>query len=149
VKFRGRLETRGRGHVVRLPFDAREELGAVRAPVRATVNGHAFRTTTMRYGGIDYIGLNRQVRQEAGVRPSDTFAVELERDTQPREADVPPELELAFAGDATAKAAFEKLSYAHRKEYARWIGEAKRAETRGRRLAKAVVMLRAGVRTPG
>ena len=149
MTFEGRLETRGRGHVVRLPFDVREELGAVRMPVRVTINGHAFRTTTMRYGGVDYIGLNRDVREAAGVRSGDTFPVELETDTQPREIDVPAEFERALAKDTAARAAFEKLSYTHRKEYAGWVAEAKRAETRARRLERALAMLREGVRTPG
>jgi hypothetical protein len=149
VTFEGRLETRGRGHVVTLPFDVREELGAVRMPVRVTINGHAFRTTTMRYGGVDYIGLNRDVREAAGVRSGDTFPVELETDTQPREIDVPAEFERALAKDTAARAAFEKLSYTHRKEYAGWVAEAKRAETRARRLERALAMLREGVRTPG
>ena len=44
---------------------------------------------------------------------------------------------------------FEKLSYTHRKEYCRWIAEAKKEETRLNRMAKAVEMLRGGVKTPG
>jgi uncharacterized protein YdeI (YjbR/CyaY-like superfamily) len=50
--------------------------------------------------------------------------------------------------DPEAARAFEGLSYTHRREYARWIAEAKRAETKERRLAKAARMLRDGVRTP-
>ena len=65
---RGRSEARGGGHVVALPFDAKEVFGRVRAPVRVTINGHVFRTTTMRYGGVDYIGLNREVRDGGRCR---------------------------------------------------------------------------------
>jgi hypothetical protein len=149
VRFEATLVARGRGHVVALPIDVREELGAVRVPVSVTVNGHAFRTTAMRYGGVDYIGLNREVREAAGVYSGDTITVALERDTERREVGVPPGLAKVLAKDAPARAAFERLSYTHRKEYARWIAEAKREETRERRLAKAVEMLRTGVRTPG
>ena len=149
MRFEARLERRGRGCVVALPFDAREKLGAVRVPVRITISAHTFRTTTMRYAGVDYIGLNREVRDAAGVNAGDTLTVELEHDTETREVDVPSELAEALEKNAAAEAAFEKLSYTHRKEYARWIAEAKREETRRRRLAKAVEMLRAGIRTPG
>jgi hypothetical protein len=149
VRFEATLESRGRGHVVALPFDAGKVFGKVRAPVRATIGEHTFRTTTMRYGGVDYIGLNREVRDAAGVAPGDDLVVELEPDTKPRDVTVPPELERALARDAAARKAFDSLSYTHRKEYARWIAEAKREETRSRRLGKAVEMLRAGVRTPG
>jgi len=149
VRFEATLERRGSGHLVALPFDAREAFGRVRAPVRATVAGHAFRTTTVRYGGVDYIGLNREVRQAARVGPDDRFEVELEPDTEPRVVDVPRDLTAAVGRDARAEATFESLSYTHRKEYARWITEARREETRARRLEKAVVLLRDGVRTPG
>ena len=66
----------------------------------------------------------------------------IELDTEPREVDVPADLEAAL--DAEAKAAFERMSYTHRKEYAEWIEEAKRPETRERRVAKAVEMIREG-----
>ena len=42
-------------------------------------------------------------------------------------------------------AVFEKLSYTNRKEYCRWISEAKREETRRMRLAKSIEMLENGV----
>jgi hypothetical protein len=149
VTFSATIEARGRGRVIALPFDARETLDAARAPVQVTINGHVFRTTTMRHGGVDYIGLNGGVREAAGISAGDTVDIELERDTSPREVDVPPELERALRRHRAAKQAFEQLSYTHRKEYVRWIAEAKREETRERRLVKAVEMLRAGVRTPG
>jgi uncharacterized protein YdeI (YjbR/CyaY-like superfamily) len=66
----------------------------------------------------------------------------------PRDVDVPPELAAVLERDAEAARAFEKLSYTHRKEYARWIAEAKRAETKQRRIATVAEMLRKGVRTP-
>ena len=149
MRFEATLESRGSGHVVALPFDTRDTFGKVCAPVRASIGGRTFRTTTMRYDGTDYIGLNREVREAAGVGPGDTFTIELEADTQERVVQVPPELARALAADTTAKAAFETLSYTHRKEYARWIADAKREETRSRRLGKTMEMLRAGVRAPG
>ena len=68
--------------------------------------------------------------------------LDLELDIDPREVDVPADLEAAF--DDEARAAFEQMSYTHRKEYADWIEEAKRSETRERRIAKAVELIRAG-----
>ena len=148
MRFSAAVEGRGSGHLVALPFDAREAYGRVRAPVTVTVRGHAFRTTTMRYGGVDYVGLNREVREAAGIAAGEMTTFEVVLDTGPREVEVPVELELALEADSAARAAFDKLSYTHRKEYARWIAEAKRNETRARRVARAVEMLRAGVQTP-
>ena len=144
------MEARGGGgYALPLPFDAREAFGKVRAPVRVTIREHSFRTTTMRYGTVDYIGLNRQVRDAAGIGDGESLTVEMELDSEPRDVDVPVALSRALEQNHAAKAAFAGLSYTHKKEYARWISEAKREETRKRRVAKAVVMLRDGVRTPG
>jgi hypothetical protein len=149
VRFRASVESRGSGHVVALPFNARDAFGRVRAPVRVTVRGHTFRTTTMRYGEIDYVGLNRETRDAAGVSAGNEVSIDIELDLEQREVDIPPELASALGHDAAARQAFDGLSYTHRKEYARWIIEAKREDTRARRLAQAVEMLRTGVRTPG
>ena len=50
----------------------------------------------------------------------------------------------ALAADPQAKAAFDALSFTHRKEYARAIAEAKREETRDRRVAQTLEKLREG-----
>jgi hypothetical protein len=118
--------------------------GAKRFPVVATVNGYTWRTTVTRMRGEFLLGLNRAVRGEAGVDVGDTVEVELELDTAPRQVQVPEALAKALAGDSVARAAFDRLAYTHRKEYARWIDEAKRDETRQRRVAQALEMLRQG-----
>jgi len=116
--------------------------GAKRFPVVATVNGHTWRTSVVRMGGEYLVGLNREVREAAGVQAGDTIELELELDTKPREVEVPPALGAALAADNEARAAYEKLSYTHRKEYARWVADAKRDETRERRIAKTIEELR-------
>jgi hypothetical protein len=120
--------------------------GAKRFPVRATVNGYSWHTTVTPMRGETLLGLNRQVRESAGVKVGDTVDVAIELDTAPREVDVPEALAGALAGDPAAKAAFEALSFTHRKEYARWIGDAKRQETRDRRVTQTLEMLREGKR---
>ena len=118
--------------------------GAKRFPVVATVNGYTWRTTVTRMGGEFLLGLNRAVREDAGVEAGDTVEVKLELDTAPREVEVPEALANALAEDPKARAAFDRLAFTHRKEYARWINEAKRDETRQRRVAQALEMLRQG-----
>jgi uncharacterized protein YdeI (YjbR/CyaY-like superfamily) len=97
---------------------------------------------------VSLIGFNKGLRQPAGIEIGDEVVVELERDDEPREVDVPPVLEHALAGDPLAAAAFDALSYTHRREFAEWIAQAKRNEARERRAAKAVEMLKAGRRLP-
>ena len=118
--------------------------GAKRFPVVATVNGYTWRTTVARMGGEFLVGLNRAVREGAGVQAGDQVEVELELDAAPREVEVPRALADALAADGEAREAFDRLAYTHRKEYARWIEEAKRDETRPRRVAQALEMLRQG-----
>jgi hypothetical protein len=138
----------GERPTVVLPFDAKQRYGKTRAPVRGTVNGAAFRTTVAVYSGVHLIGFNKEVRERAGVEIGDEVTVELERDDEPREVDVPPELEQALAASSEARATFEGLSYTHRREYAEWIGEGKRPDTRQRRAARALEMLETGRRHP-
>jgi uncharacterized protein YdeI (YjbR/CyaY-like superfamily) len=57
---------------------------------------------------------------------------------------VPEALARALSAEPDARDAFEALAFTHRKEFARWIAEAKREETRDRRVAQAVEMIRAG-----
>jgi hypothetical protein len=118
--------------------------GARRFPVRATVNGYSWRTTVATMRGESLVGLNREVRTAAGVEAGDAVEVVLELDTEPREVDVPEALASALAADGTARAAFDALSFTNRKEYARWITEAKRPETRDRRVTEALERLRQG-----
>ena len=118
--------------------------GAKRFPVRATVNGYGWRTTVTRMRGEFLLGLNREVREAASVRAGDTVEAAIELDTAPREVEMPEALASALAGDPAANAAFQALAFSHRKEYARWVADAKRQETRDRRVTRALEMLREG-----
>jgi hypothetical protein len=138
----------GERPLVEVPFDVKERFGRARAPVRGTIDGAAFRTTVAVYGGRYYLGFNEELRERAGIVIGDEVEVTLELDREPRTVDVPPALAAALEKDSKAKAAFDGLSFTHRNEYARWIAEAKREETRTRRLEQAVAMLRDGVRHP-
>ena len=143
-RFETELVGEGSAVIAHVPEDVMDRLGGRRVPVVATVNGHSWRTTTAVYGGVAMIGLNKSVRAAAGVAVGDRVTVELERDDRPREVDVPEELAVAFANDVAARETFNSLAYTHRREYAEWIAEAKRPETRERRVARALEMLRAG-----
>jgi hypothetical protein len=146
LRLRTTLEPRGPAAAVILDDEQVAAIGegAKRFPVAATINGYTWRTTVVRMHGEFMLGLNRAVREAAGVEAGDTVDVEIVLDAAPREVEVPPALADALAGDDEARAGYERLSYTHRKEYARWIEEAKREETRDRRLAQALERLRQG-----
>jgi uncharacterized protein YdeI (YjbR/CyaY-like superfamily) len=99
--------------------------------------------------GGHVLGVTKALLAEAGIAQGDTVSVELARDDEPRTIEPPADLAAALAAAPEARSMFAGLSYTHRREYVRWIEEARRAETRTRRVGKAVELLRDGVRTPG
>jgi Bacteriocin-protection, YdeI or OmpD-Associated/Domain of unknown function (DUF1905) len=143
-RFRAALQEAGRGggRWLEVPFDPREVFGEARPAVAGTLNGTPFRGRLSVYGGKTYLGLNKQIRDAAGIDVGDDVDVVLDRDEGPREVEIPDALLAALERDSAAKAAFDKLAFTHRKEYARWIAEAKKEETRERRVAKALEMLK-------
>ena len=150
MKFTGTLieANDSGGRWVECPFDAATEFGQARPPVVGTVNGRPYRTRLMRYGGKTVMGFTKEIRAAAGIELGGELLIEIELDPAPREVDVPEELAQALASDAPARAAFESLAFTHRKEYAQWIAEAKRPETKGRRVAKTLRMLVEGTKHP-
>src|SRR5947199_7457480 len=132
VRLTATLVPRGPAAAVVLDAEQVEAVGegAKRFPVVATVNGYTWRTSVARMGGEFLVGLNRQVRNAAGVQAGDPVDVTLELDREPREVELPPELAEALAADAETEAKFQSLAFTHRKEYARWVADAKREETR-------------------
>jgi hypothetical protein len=144
-RFTVALERTGKtGTYFEVPFDVREAFGRARQPVKVTIGGHTYRSTTAVYGGRYYLVVNRAVKAATGVDAGDTVDVTLEPDTEPREVDVPDDLARVLADDEAASAAFDALSFSHRREYVDWIEEAKRPDTRRRRLEKTVALVRDG-----
>jgi len=146
VHFKTQLQPRGQACAVILD-DAQVAAvgeGAKRFPVVATINGYTWRTSVTRMGGEFLLGLNREVREGAGVDTGDEVDVAVELDAAPREVEVPEALATALAADPEAQASFDRMAFTHRKEYARWIADAKQEQTRQRRLGQALEMIRAG-----
>lgn len=142
-RFQTTLQVEGRtATFFEVPLDVPAIFGRARPPVRVTIGGHTYRSTVAVYGGRYFVPLNRQNREAAGVAAGEKVTVELEADTEERTVELPEALRAALDGDEAARAAFDSLSYSHRKEYADWILEAKREETRQRRIAKALDRLR-------
>jgi hypothetical protein len=143
LRLRAVLEPRGPAAALVLSDDqVRALAGDVKAPpVRVTVNGHTFRGRVGRRGGEALVGFSRAQREACGVEPGDTVEAELALDDAPREVDVPQALAAALDDDPAARAAFDALAYTDRKELARGVAEAKRPETRARRLAAALARL--------
>jgi hypothetical protein len=119
--------------------------GGNRPPVTITVNGYTYRTTAVRMGGRFLVPLSAENRTAAGLAAGDDISVEIALDTAPREVELPADLESAM--DQTARTAYDGLSYTHRKEWVRWVEDAKKPETRAARIEKTVAGLREGKKT--
>ena len=129
------------GHAVVVPKEVATTFTSKRPPVLAQVNGVEYRSRLMVYGGKSYLGLRKDLLRELGVDVGDQVEIELAEDHQERVVVEPPELTQALAANATAKAAYDKLAFTHRSEYARWIDEGKKPETRADRVAKTIKRL--------
>jgi len=140
------LQPRGPAAAVVLTDEQVQTLGAATKtpPVSVTVNGHTFAGRVGRMGGENLIGFSKAVREACGVKAGDEVEVEIVLDEGPREVELPPALASALDAEPELRARYESLAYTHRKELARSVSEAKREETRERRLAEALSRLREG-----
>ena len=151
-KFKARIEsaTVGTGGAcIYFPYDVEKEFGTKgRVPVKATFDGVSYSGSLVKYGAPQHmLGILKAVREQINKGPGDTVDVTIEKDDSERTVEVPAEFEKLLKKEKLWTA-FDKLSYTHKREYVRWITEAKRDETRANRIAKSVEMLRSGIKTP-
>jgi hypothetical protein len=136
------------GAYVAVPDDVLGQLGG---KARGRVRGHfgevEFRSSLAAMGGgRACVGVHKATRVAAGVDFGQAVRVELDRDEEPRPVWVPVELAEALGQDSALQAAFDAASPSRQREWAGSVGEAKRDETRRRRVARIVDELR-GVRS--
>ena len=130
---------------IEVPLDVEEVFGTRgRVPVKVTVNGLTYRSSMSPMGGCHVIPVRRDRAEAAEVRAGDRVSVAVERDTAARVVRPPPELARALAKNKAAKAAWDRCSYTHKREYADSIREAKKDDTRARRVRKAIEVLSSG-----
>lgn len=143
-RFTGVIESaRGGGAVILVPPETATALGGIKQMrVIGTVNGVEHRSSTMPYRGALYLGVHRATREAAGVSVGDEVSVVVSRDGSPRVLEVPPEMQAALAAEPDLRARFEALSFTRRRELADPVAEAKRPETRAKRVDAALDRLR-------
>jgi Bacteriocin-protection, YdeI or OmpD-Associated/Domain of unknown function (DUF1905) len=149
-KFKAKIEAGdGGGAYVLFPFDTEVEFATSgKVPVEATLDGVPYKASLMTCGGSRHmLGVLKAIRQQIGKGPGDMLDVEVWKDEGSRTLEVPAPFEKLLKREGLLPF-FAGLSYTHRREYCRWVAEAKKEETRLKRLKKAIEMLRNGVRTP-
>lgn len=125
-----------------LTFDPKPVFGKVRAPVKVTLNGYTYRSTIAAMGGPPCIPLRRSNREAAGLEGDETIDVRLDLDTAVREIKPPADLVRALKSAPPAWDRWRELSYSHQREHVEAIEEAKKPETRARRIAAAARVVR-------
>jgi Bacteriocin-protection, YdeI or OmpD-Associated/Domain of unknown function (DUF1905) len=135
------LSAQSGGHAVVVPKDVAATFSSKRPLVLAHINGVEYRSRLMIYGGQCYLGLRKDLLRQLDVAAGDRVEIELAEDHEERVVVEPPELIQALADNPAARAAYEKLPFTHRNEYARWIDEGKKPETRADRVVKTIKRL--------
>ena len=125
-----------------LPFDTRDVWGRAKVPVKVTINDYTWDSTVGNRGGQQYIVVNAEARKKAGVKAGDFVSITLEPDAEKRDIEAPIPLQRALGAKLTQK--LNALSFTHKKEFVVWYSEAKKEDTRARRVEKMKQMLSAG-----
>jgi Domain of unknown function (DUF1905)/Bacteriocin-protection, YdeI or OmpD-Associated len=144
--FKVKLTPRGPGGAwtfMIIPFDCAAAFGSkARIPVAGTINGFAFRNSLMPEGdGTHAMMVGKELQAGAKAAPGDTVTVVMSVDREERRVEVPPELQAVLDKNKKAAESFTKLSPSHRKEFAEWVGGAKKEETRLDRAARSVPLI--------
>jgi hypothetical protein len=127
---------------IAVPFDAAKVWGTPgRIAVKGTINGFPYRTNIQPMDGRHLLTFNKQLQAGAKARAGDMVSVVMQRDSDERTVEIPPELGRLFRKEKEAKTLWSKLAFTHRKEFAQWISGAKQKDTRERRAAKAIAMI--------
>ena len=139
--FRATIVRDGSACYIPLTFDPKAVFGKIRAPVKVTLNGHTYRSTIAAMGGPPCVPLRKSNREAAGLDGGETLNVRLELDADPRVVEPPADLVRALKKASGAWDGWRQLSYTHQREHVEAIEEAKKPETRVRRIENAVRMV--------
>lgn len=149
IRFTGIIKQAGQANAafVEFPLDVWEVFGKKgQIKIKAFIDENAsYRGSLVKMKTECHIlGLTQEIRKKISKTFGDEVSVEIWEDLEERVVDVPEDVQLIFEKNQEAKALYDKMSYTHRKEYMRWISEAKKPETRERRKIKLIEMILAG-----
>ena len=146
MRFRTTIQQGGKTATgIQVPEQVVEALGSGKRPaVKVTINGYTYRSTVAVLGGRYMVGVSAEHRTGAGVAGGDEVDVDLELDTAPREVSVPADFAAALDAEPAARRTFDDLSYSNKSWHVLQVEGAKTDETRQRRIARSVGILKQG-----
>lgn len=132
------------------PFDVFELYGAKgQVKVKVTYDGVPYQGSLAKMGtDCHWLLVRKDIRKLIGKNAGDTVKVTVQRDLEERMVDMPDELIALLAEHPPLQQFFDQLSFTNRKEYARWISDAKRPETKAKRLVETLEKLQLGKKNP-
>ncbi|MEP2773830.1 MAG: YdeI/OmpD-associated family protein [Fulvivirga sp.] len=138
------------GAWVNIPFDVKEVFGTSgQVKVKAHFDGHEYRGSIANMGtGSHILIVRKDIREAIGKQPGDNVKVEIKKDTDKRSFEMPSELQNLLGENKRLAEFYDSLSYTNRKEYAHWIGTAKRPETKEKRVQETKTRLSKGIKNP-
>ena len=135
-------DSAGAGAYVHFPFDLKDTFGVGNlVPLVATIDGLEYRGSLAKMGRGPILIVLKEIRERLGKSRGDTVQVSVRLDTAPRTID-PPEDLLSHLREQGLEEPFTRMAVTHQREYVRWIEEAKRPETRQRRVLQTAEKLR-------
>jgi hypothetical protein len=135
----------GGGAFVEIPFDVEKAFGSKKPKVKAMIEGVSYRGTLVRMGTECHLLLIlKSIREQVGKTFGDEIQVSVESDSEPRVVEMPSDFARALKKEKSAQAYFKSLSYSHQREYVNHIMEAKREETRAKRIDRTIEILKQG-----
>ena len=151
VQIQSRYSARGGGAGVVFPYDVEQEFGTKgKVPVKSTLDGAPYTGSLINCGASGHmLGVLKAFASRSAKAPetqSTSWSGRMKRREPSR---CPRPNSRRFMKKEGLLAGFEKLSYTHRKEYCRWITEAKKEETRQRGWKRPSRCSGRGVKTPG
>jgi len=145
VTFATTVAASGNNTGIVVPDEAIDQLAAGKRPsVVVNVNGYEYRNTVAVMGGKYMIGISAAIREATGLKGGDPIRVSLTVADTPREVNVPADFAAALAAEEVVGAFFARLSNSLQRYHVDNVNAAKTAETRQRRIEKAVSLFRAG-----
>ena len=131
----------GRNTGIRVPPELLEEWGVgKRVPVIVNVNGFEYRSTIASMRGQLLIPFSSDKRAETGLGAGDAITVTLTHDAEERSVEIPDDL-MGALDAAGLRPAFDALAFSHRTEHVRAVIDAKKPETRQRRIEAVITKL--------
>lgn len=127
---------------IEIPFDVEKEFKAKRVKVKAKFDGFEYRGSIVKMGLPCYmIGLTKEVRKNIGKEAGDAVFVEIEKDEEIREIELPNDFKDGLEKNEKALEFYNSLSYSCKRKYLQLITSAKKIETREKRIHEAVIKL--------